>query len=287
VNRYLLSSGLGKLDNSFHKDPSGTSHETLKAWCLEYVSLAGQKIRQFQQPIKAESDASKTAQKQLLDKFPFLSYAVRGLVTHAELAQNSGITQASFVDTFPLDLVIEISNLSLEGDKQHVPFPLSTSAADLFARLKASELLQLERVREENESRQHERPELTDSVPDLTMGSSDRFGSADSYDDTDSIRTDNEDNNIKSEERSSYSKIFVSELKAGLDEFLHSERCDHHSRSRMSAALPDLLKSYALLLARRARPGFEKQTVTFIRHRRKYVITSRIIVLRAAADHLL
>jgi hypothetical protein len=103
------------------------------------------------------------------------------------------------------------------------------------------------------------------------MGSSDRFGSADSYDDTDSIRTDNEDNNIKSEERSSYSKIFVSELKAGLDEFLHSERCDHHSRSRMSAALPDLLKSYALLLARRARPGFENETITFIRHTRKYV----------------
>jgi hypothetical protein len=287
VNHYLLSSGLGKLDSSFHKDPSGSSHETLKAWCLKYVSLAGQMIRQFQQPIKAGSDASKTPQKQLLDNFPFLSYAVRGLVIHAELAQNLGITQASFVESFPLDLVIELSNLVLEGDKQHVPLPPSASAADLFVRLKASELLQLERGREENEPRQHERPELTDSVPDLTMGSSDRLDSADSYDDTDSIRTDNEDNNITSEERSSFSKVFVSELKAGLEKFLHSKHCDRHARARMSAALPDLLKSYALLLARRARPGFENQTITFIRHRREYVKSSRITNIRAAADFLL
>jgi hypothetical protein len=272
VDEYLLGSGMSMLDDSLRDNPSGSSHETLKSWCLEYVSLAGRKIRQSQQPTSTGLDDSRKYQKQLLNRFPFLSYTIRGLVIHAELAQKFGITQSSFVENFPLDLVIELSNLIHEDNTQHGPYPLSTSAADLFARLNAPGLLRLEVYREENESIQGERPELTDCMPELTMGSSARFDDGDHHDDTNSIRTDNEDNNIKSGERASYSKVFVSELRAGLDEFLHSKHCDHNSRSHMSAALPNLLKSYALLLARRARPGFEKDTVTFIRHTRKYVI---------------
>ena len=268
VREYLLTSGISKLDISSRDNSLGSHHEKLKAWCLEYVTFAGRKNRLSQQLLTAESDVSIASRKQLLDEFPFLSYAVQGLIVHAEAAQNCGITQASFVETFPLSLVIELSNLVLDRDKQDVPYPPSTSAAELFASLDASGLLQLVRAREEHVSRQGERPERTDSLPDLTMGSSDRYDSESIYDDTDSIRTDNEDNNLGSEEKSSYTEVFVSELKAGLYEVLHSKSSDHYARSCMSAALPDLLKSYALLLGHRARPGIEKEMITFIRHRR-------------------
>jgi hypothetical protein len=177
--------------------------------------------------------------------------------------------------------------LVLGGDKQHAPYPLFTSAADLFAYSNALGLLHLIRATEENDFKQGEPSKLTDSMPGLTMGSTDRFGSEGIYNDTDSIRTDNQHNNLNFEEKSSYSEVFVTELNAGLDEVLRSKTCDHHARSCMSAALPDLLKTYALLLARRARSRIERDTITFVRHGRPYVMTLLNNSLLAATDIIL
>lgn len=73
---------------------------------------------------------------------------------------------------------------------------------------------------------------------------------------------------IDDAEQLSYSKVFVSDLQEGLTAALHSNNCDRHARSRMAAALPDLLESYALLLTRRARTLFEKDIILFIRQTR-------------------
>jgi len=129
--------------------------------------------------------------------------------------------------------------------------------------------------------------QISESVPGLThalTGPSERYDwELSRENDADSIRTDDENNDLDLDDRRTYSDIFVSELKTGLEKVLRSKHCDQQGRARMSAALPDLLKAYALSLARRARPGIEKQMVVFIRHMRVYVTRSgRLQFLRGS-----
>jgi serine/threonine protein kinase len=130
--------------------------------------------------------------------------------------------------------------------------------------------------------------QMSGSTPGLThasTGPSDRYGwEVPQENDADSIRTDNENNDLDFDDKRTYSDIFVSELRAGLDKVLHSKNLGHQGRLRMSAALPDLLKAYVLSLARRARPGIEREMIVFIRHMRGYVKSSRKYSIHAAAD---
>jgi hypothetical protein len=265
IGEYLQDVGIGKLESSFCKNPTGMSHDFLKTTCVEYISFVARTLQHTEIESGAELEPLDRKER-IRNTFPFLMYALEGSVTHAELAQSNGVSQVSFVEGFPLDQVVKLNNL-VSGSR----YPPTADMAFIFDVSNAPQLLQLELSKGKSETGQSKATDLTESIPDLTMGSSDRYDPGGVYEHADSIRTDNEDNNLGFDKQLSYSNVFVRELREGLDEVLRSKHCDLHARKRMSAALPDLLKAYALSLTCRARPGFEKKTVIFIRHTRTYV----------------
>ncbi|KAI9773186.1 MAG: hypothetical protein M1840_008307 [Geoglossum simile] len=88
------------------------SHERLKQCCLNYMGPA----------ISVDLDFSKNHSKALGKEaiavristtvaFPLLEYAVRNVLYHADVAEGDGISQANFIQRFPLADWIKINNL--------------------------------------------------------------------------------------------------------------------------------------------------------------------------------
>lgn len=140
VREYLQSSGICRLESSVCNNPIGISHDMLKTWCLEYMLRVAPLPRH----------------RYDIGQFPFLGYAFTGLVFHAESAQTFGISQASFLETFPLDLVIKLSEIVGHNHSQkELLYNRSTTKPYIFAC--APRLLQLELSRDEysREPQQH------------------------------------------------------------------------------------------------------------------------------------
>jgi hypothetical protein len=153
VREYLQNSGISRLENSFCNNPTGLCHDFLKSRCADYMSLAAPFIQRFEGSKKYIWHARQGRHECIGDKFPFVRYAVGvesierpygGMVAHAELAQVHGISQASFVDSFPLDLVIELTNLAGTFHGSQGIYYRSATKTYIFALLDAPQLLQLE-----------------------------------------------------------------------------------------------------------------------------------------------
>jgi hypothetical protein len=139
VRKYLQSSGIGRLEKSFCNNPTGMSHDFLKSRCADYISLVAPCLQHFEVSTTSDRNTHKVRRDYIRDKFPFLDYALRlGIVTHAEMAQAHGISQVSFLDTYPLDLVI---NLNILVNIVYYP---SATKTYIFACSDAPQLLQLE-----------------------------------------------------------------------------------------------------------------------------------------------
>jgi hypothetical protein len=144
VREYLQSSGISRLENSFCNNPKGLSHEFLKSRCADYMSFAASFIQQFEVSTTSDFDTRKCRYDYISDRFFFLDYAIWYLVNHAELAQAHGVSQVSFLETFPLDLVIKLSNLATYTDTIPRIYYPSTTKTYIFAFLEAPGLLQLD-----------------------------------------------------------------------------------------------------------------------------------------------
>jgi hypothetical protein len=146
VREHLLNSGISRLETSFCNNPTGMSHDFLKSRCVEYVSLAGPIVQRREELLAHSSDNIRKDLRDFIDDtYPFLEYAVERLVIHAEVAQVHGVSQVSFLDAFPLDLVVNLSNL-IDGRYSHDTdkyYPFATKTY-IFACLGAPRLLQLE-----------------------------------------------------------------------------------------------------------------------------------------------
>jgi hypothetical protein len=154
VREYLLNNGIGRLESSFRNNSIGMSHDYLKSKCVEYMSLAASFVQRSDASATSEQSsrhwkAREDRQKYLVRRFPFLIYAIGlgvniggGVVTHVESAQAHGISQVSFLDAFPLDLVIKLGNLisPYRGDGYYP----SASKTYILACFDAPRLLQLE-----------------------------------------------------------------------------------------------------------------------------------------------
>lgn len=143
VREYLSSGGIGRLDHTFCHNPAGLGHETLRAMCFEYMSHAALSFQpsDYSPDIDPTYEAFYSRREQIRNKFPFLLHAQWESIDQAELAQNYGISQDSFVEAFPLDLVITCHNL-LEVPELH--YSASTSKVFVFANKGAPQLLELE-----------------------------------------------------------------------------------------------------------------------------------------------
>ncbi|KAH7060974.1 Pfs, NB-ARC and ankyrin domain protein [Paraphoma chrysanthemicola] len=108
----LKENGLGKIWPEFRSNFLGQSHERLKQCCLDYISV------DVATPLKIPDDLPKASSQQaaslrnLATKiFPFLEYAVRNVLYHADTAEGGGISQADFLDSFPLPRWVKLDNM--------------------------------------------------------------------------------------------------------------------------------------------------------------------------------
>ncbi|KAH7061788.1 Pfs, NB-ARC and ankyrin domain protein [Paraphoma chrysanthemicola] len=113
VRDFLLKeNGLGKIWPEFGSNFQGQSHERLKQCCLDYISV------DVATPLKIPDDLPKASSQQAASlrnlatkTFPFLEYAVRNVLYHADTAEGGGISQADFLDSFPLPRWVKLDNL--------------------------------------------------------------------------------------------------------------------------------------------------------------------------------
>ena len=60
---------------------------------------------------KASSQEAASLRKSTTRTFPFLEYAVRNVLYHADIAESGGVSQAGFLDSFPLPRWVKLDNL--------------------------------------------------------------------------------------------------------------------------------------------------------------------------------
>ncbi|KAI9859110.1 MAG: hypothetical protein M1813_007066 [Trichoglossum hirsutum] len=113
VKDFLMKeNGLASIWPDLESNFQGQSHERLKQCCLNYMGPT----------ISVDLNFSKSYSKALGEKaiavrelttvaFPLLEYAVRNLLYHADMAEGGGISQANFVQRFPLANWVKIDNL--------------------------------------------------------------------------------------------------------------------------------------------------------------------------------
>lgn len=112
VKDFILSeNGLRDIWSGLGTEFQGESHDRLKQCCLSYTSIGIAGLRVGYHLTKA-SFRPVFHTGQLVDKaFPFLEYAVRNVLYHADAAEEGGVSQTSSLQTFPLGDWITLDNL--------------------------------------------------------------------------------------------------------------------------------------------------------------------------------
>jgi ankyrin repeat protein len=113
VRDFLIKeNGLGKIWPEFGSNFQGQSHEQLKQCCLNYISVdVSTPLKIPDNLSKASSQQAKSLQKSATQKFPFLEYATRNVLYHADAAEGGGISQANFINSFLLPRWVKLNNL--------------------------------------------------------------------------------------------------------------------------------------------------------------------------------
>ncbi|XP_014553834.1 hypothetical protein COCVIDRAFT_28984 [Bipolaris victoriae FI3] len=117
VRDFLLKEdGLSKIWPEYGNNFQGQSHERLKQYCLDYISIDVATPLQIPDELpKASSQQAADLRKLATQTFPFLEYAVRNVLYHADAAEVGGISQAKFLDrfldSFPLSRWVKLDNL--------------------------------------------------------------------------------------------------------------------------------------------------------------------------------
>lgn len=95
------------LGDRFH----GQSHEQLKECCLTYTSNVVSTLY-LPEPLPKASSQDAAALRDRTQQFsPFLEYATRNVLYHADKAESDGINQSGFLRNFPLQSWINMDNL--------------------------------------------------------------------------------------------------------------------------------------------------------------------------------
>jgi hypothetical protein len=113
VRDFLLKeNSLGKIWPEFGKNFQGQSHERLKQCCFNYISIDVDTPLKIPDNLpKASLQEATSLRKSATQIFPFLKYAVHHVLYHANIAESEGISQAGFLDSFPLPRWVKLDNL--------------------------------------------------------------------------------------------------------------------------------------------------------------------------------
>ena len=113
VKDFLLKeNGLGNVWPDLGSNFQGQSHERLKHCCLNYMRIDVSTQLELNKSLpKASTQEAAALRKSATGAFPFLEYAVRNVLYHADAAAGNGIAQVNFIQSFPLAHWIKIDNL--------------------------------------------------------------------------------------------------------------------------------------------------------------------------------
>ncbi|RSL96817.1 hypothetical protein CDV31_013283 [Fusarium ambrosium] len=123
VRDFLIKdNGLRDLWPELGEDFQSLSHDRLKQCCHTYIQVDISVHLSFGEALpKATSDAAKALRQLVSGKFPFLEYATRHALYHADAAAN-GLPQDEFVKDFPLEAWINLDNLFEKYEiRRHTP----------------------------------------------------------------------------------------------------------------------------------------------------------------------
>ena len=112
VREYLRTTGFRNLAPHLTENLPGSTHEVLKQRCLEFVSE--EVCRHLSLPAilpKAKSAEAERLRARSKEDLPFLDYAVRNVLYHAERACAYQVLQDDFVEAFPLATWTSLNNL--------------------------------------------------------------------------------------------------------------------------------------------------------------------------------
>ena len=113
VRDFLLKeNSLSKIWPKFEENFQGQGHERLKQCCLDYISNTVASPLEFPDDLsKASSERTADRRKSATQTRPFLEYAVHNVLYHADTAEGGGISQAEFLDSFPIPQWVKLDNL--------------------------------------------------------------------------------------------------------------------------------------------------------------------------------
>ncbi|RTE70663.1 hypothetical protein BHE90_014936 [Fusarium euwallaceae] len=123
VRDFLIKdNGLRDLWPELGEDFQSLSHDRLKQCCHTYIQVDISVHLSFGEALpKATSDAAKALRQLVSVKYPFLEYATRHALYHADDAAN-GLPQDEFVKDFPLKAWINLDNLFEKYEiRRHTP----------------------------------------------------------------------------------------------------------------------------------------------------------------------
>ncbi|KAH7412153.1 ankyrin repeat domain-containing protein [Phaeosphaeria sp. MPI-PUGE-AT-0046c] len=112
VRDFLLKeNGLGIVWPEYGNNFQGQSHDRLKQCCLDYISMdIATPLNLPDKLPKASSDEAAVLRESATQRYPFLQYAVRNVLYHADAAHGD-VSQVDFLDSFPLPQWIKLDNL--------------------------------------------------------------------------------------------------------------------------------------------------------------------------------
>lgn len=156
VKDFLQETGIKMLTPELHGSAQGYVHDRLKRCCLRWVDE--QKLDYL--------STRRVRTVSTLVPFPFLSYALKHMIDHAELACANGVSQFEFVEHFPVDLWSCLTHFEhgfpMYAGKVPKPFVFRDELVYLFSNHKA--LLGIELQRIERLHRSSIAPQLQDGV---------------------------------------------------------------------------------------------------------------------------
>lgn len=136
----LKENGLGKLWSDLGSNFQGQSHERLKQCCVPYMNMDVIRHVVPSRLLATFSDEATNLRQLAENKFPFLEYAVRNALYHAERAESNGLPQGDFIQNFDRLHWIKLRNLF------EIVKPRYTQRASLLYILAENNMVNLIRV---------------------------------------------------------------------------------------------------------------------------------------------
>ncbi|KAL7948778.1 purine and uridine phosphorylase [Trichoderma barbatum] len=120
VKDYLMrENGLRDIWLDLEANVCGESHERLKQCCLNYIAIGKTAYSKISDSLsKAISQEAKEQRQVANTCYPFLEYAVRNILFHANEAEANGVNQTDFLQVFQVGEWIQLDNFFEKYDSR-------------------------------------------------------------------------------------------------------------------------------------------------------------------------